>query len=414
MVSGNPISRVHIVATGLMGGVGFLLLLIFLAYRSNDYSAHNDPYDLAKMGQSLVEGEGLTIDGLPYVILPPGFSAVVGFAGLFLEDAEWNTKMLSIAFFLASLGFLYRVLVYFLEDRRWAWLALLLYAGNSQILFNAASGRSESLYGLILFGMAYVGTRIRRPGLVWSGVLAAGTTALYYVRPEGLLAGAAWIVWFAAKWKGDRWQRLRHAGLITAIVILLVLPYLLFLKTHTGRWQLSGKTYVNLIMAELNSPFRDTSRPATPRYLINEVVQRDPTEARSVSEYLRDPEADMFRRIPVNMIDLLRVYWLTFSFGGLLVLFGFVRFENDRRMLLAALLIPMGIMIFFFVSNRIVAAYHWLAVLCFTNGLRYALKLVASRLSDRTTGYAGLSVVVLTVFYEMRGVLRILLDRVVS
>ncbi len=57
---------------------GILILIIFKSINDTDYIREKDPYEYAMVGKSIWQGDGLSLEGIPYVIHPPGFSVIAG------------------------------------------------------------------------------------------------------------------------------------------------------------------------------------------------------------------------------------------------------------------------------------------------------------------------------------------------
>jgi len=392
----------------------YVPMVVVLAIASTDFKNKNDSYDQALVAESLFQGRGITFNERPYVILPPGYSIVIGLVNAIVQNPEWGTKVIGVTSFIASIYVLHLILFLLLKDELWVVVGMLLYASNSNVLINAASGRSESFFCLIFLTFVY--WLLRKPGLSVNSLIliSGGSAALYYVRPEGLLIGLVLLLWLLF-WSQEELGRKILFSLIAAMAILvLIFPYLFFLKEQTGRWQLSGKTYVNLVMGELHSPFRDKSVSFEGRYAINEQVQIEPKLAKGLFEYWDEPENDLYRRIPANLQDLAVTYWFTFSIGLVVILGGMIGSEKEANAFLLSLFAVVVVYIPFFVTSRILAIFHWILISYLVFGFKNLHRYLSSRFNERRLAAGMLVIVGLEVLYEGRSAVKIIYNYVTS
>jgi 4-amino-4-deoxy-L-arabinose transferase-like glycosyltransferase len=125
-----------------------------------------------------------------------------------------------------------------------AFFAALLYAFSPDLVEVQSEAMTEGAYMFFLFSSIWLTWRMMEaPSLERGAVLGAAAAATFLVRPEGLLA-----VGMAMVWPLVRRDRLlpRFGGALTALAVILVLvaPYLLWVKAERGRWGLSVRPSV--------------------------------------------------------------------------------------------------------------------------------------------------------------------------
>ncbi len=395
---------------------GLLVLyvgLLFLQLISNkDFYQHDDSFEQAMVGRSLWEGNGIQLNGHPYVVLPPGLSVIIGGMDLIVKDLEWSGKAATLASFFVCLFLIYRIASFFFKEDLFIFITVILFAANSNTLINAINGRSESLFTAVCLGLVYITLRWRDPayGSVLKMLMFAVLWAfLYYVRPEGFVAGGIlflWILWY----RRFSWRKNMLLFLAPPVFFIFIFPYLLFLKESTGRWQLSGKTYINLVMGELKSPYQTGllfDEHTAPRYFVADQVTGNPLLAKGFGEYWNEPDNDIIGRIPHNLFRLGTVYGLTFSMAGLLLCFWGSRiFSRPENMFLLSSISVVLLYVIFFILPRSVAIYHWVICIYLAAGLKAWELFLESRLKNKSKDLLFYAPLALLVLYEIRSVLK--------
>jgi hypothetical protein len=354
-----------------------LALALFLSVHvriNDDYEKKKDPYDYVHTGQSLVRGEGILFYNQAYVIHPPGFSLAAGGLNVFYRDPQMAGIYASLIFFIVSIFFVYRIADRISGHSFWAGLTIVLFCGNTVVLDQAVNGRAESLFVCLMTALVYMalstGHRIFSSFIpcVMNAALAA---LLYYVRPEGALVAVVVGAWTWRRAVPQR--RVQYAMTWLMTVAILWIPYFLFLKETTTVWQFSGKTTINLVMGELQSPYQDGA--GGPRYDVIQKVIGDPHASSGVWNYLTTNSASILSRIPTNASTLFSHLIHSWSaIGLLLAACGVWAFPEKYRGLILSLLGILIIYLAFFILGRVIAAYHWIFCLLVVAGIRSLLK----------------------------------------
>ncbi len=387
-----------------------IIILFGLWYRlgllDDNYRKGYDPFEYAQLGTSIWSGYGIQFKHVPDVVLPPGFPIVVGLIDLIIEDPEWSGKIVGLCSFLLSLLLVYKIGNFLFEDIGLVWMLLLLFATNSNLLINASNGYSESLFTSVFLLMVWLSLN-HRSDLIQSVFFGFLWSWLYLIRPEGMIIGFILFVWMVCLK-----TRIIFVILTPLIFVILILPYLYFLRENTGVWQFSGKTYLNLVMGELESPYqKKTAGTATERYKIIDRTLADPSLSFGFMTYWQEPENDIFRRIPTNLGKLFMHYVWSFSIvGAALGFLGLFYVKKPYHYFLWLMLLPVLTYVIFFVLPRTVSVFHWIfmiGIVCGIDGLR---KLMIGR----TMGQKWISGVpwfvgAVIMAYQFRSVIKIII-----
>lgn len=220
----------------------------------------NDASAYLESGRNLVDGRGFTRDGgFPELHFPPGAPVFLGlawkasgsplFALAFVNLLFSSLCLLPIAALARRLG----------GDRAGlaaTWIAALA-PGITSVPANLGGGSESAYLFWLLVTLWLVATLPARRGPgVWATAGLAGLTAgaVYLTRPEGLLLVAVIIVVIALSSGvvGDlRARSLSPSRLVRQFgppavmglaFVACLAPYLGFLHTHTGKWEVTAKT----------------------------------------------------------------------------------------------------------------------------------------------------------------------------
>src|SRR6185436_17100324 len=120
-----------------------------------------------------------------------------------------------------------------------AFFVALLYAFAPGLMEYQSEPMTEGAYMFFLFGSMWLTWRMsEEPSLERGVVLGAAAAATFLVRPEGMLAVAMALAWPLLR--RDRLPARVGGVLLTlAVILLLLAPYLLWVKSERGRWGVS-------------------------------------------------------------------------------------------------------------------------------------------------------------------------------
>ncbi len=206
--------------------------------------------------RNILAGSGLTLNGLPHIALGPfvpiatafttsitGFEPFVAqrllmaIAGALLVPSVWYLLQIHAGQRIARNGAVLLV----------GWLALIDVAPKLGPMWRHLYAGSEPVFLALLFGgfalgeAGLRGRRLRRYAFyILAGVCLASAML---ARPEALVVAGIYAVVRTLPW----WRSEKAATTLTAFVIsgatalVLVTPYLAYMRQHSGTWMLSGK-----------------------------------------------------------------------------------------------------------------------------------------------------------------------------
>lgn len=142
-------------------------------------------------------------------------------------------------------------------------LAALLYAFQPSIVEVQSDPMTEGAFMFFLFGSMWLTWKMMEESSLERGVaLGAAAAAAFLTRPEGLLAIAIAVGWPLIECLRRRRQvglRLGGIGITVLALVLLLSPFLLWVKAERGRWGLSIRP--SAISAERSVGIRDDGTP---------------------------------------------------------------------------------------------------------------------------------------------------------
>jgi hypothetical protein len=233
----------------------FIGLLIRVHLFRIDVFHENDVVHYSHLGKNLIEsgnysyGENFNMG----VFMPPGYPIFVGLMQLFIHDLSSATKLVSLIFSVITI-FLFFLIGKEIYNKDAGLFAAFAYAVHPLILDLSIFGLPDALYLCLQFLSIYVFiVSIRKDHLfmyVGLGMLFALT---YLTKPDGLLLLLLPFLHLFGFW-GDKHninkRQLLKIFLMISIFILCISPYLIFLKSNTGQFSVTGKVQVNLMIAE--------------------------------------------------------------------------------------------------------------------------------------------------------------------
>ncbi len=394
--------------------ISILCLMIYLSLYDTEYIRENDPYDYAKVGESIWNGSGISLNEKPYVLMPPGFPVIAGGLNEILNNPELSIKFSSILFWIITVFLLYLFLGYFFKEQSFCIIGVLLYVSNSVMIHSAAAGRVEPVFlsFLMLFAILLIQksvmNKITKVSYLFITFLAVVASSMYYLRPEGLwIAGVLWMV-FIFQIRMPVIKKTIFTVIYLAGISIMIFPYVFFLKSQTGQWQLSGKAYANLVMGEMDSPYQSgiySENKIPYRYTIIERIINNPDEARTASDYFSESPNKLYERIFPNLKSLTISVWFSYSIiGSLLIVLGLMKIPIDRQMWIWGTISVLGLYLMFFILNRFVAMYQPFFLVMLIGGMWVVKEWIIKLLSDK---WAEIFVFVLTgllMVYQLRNI----------
>lgn len=255
--------------------VGVFLRVMF-AWTDNVVGPDESAY--LGTGASIWRGDGIVYRNQPQLHFPPLLPIILGGLGKVLPEPHHATVLVTFITSVALMVVL-ALLAHRIAGRRAAELTLWIVAlspGLSATLARNAGG-SEAISALVMFGAGLLavgsGRWDDRPTVLRSFLIGLLVGAGYLLRPENIPLAAVFGLILAVRAVGGRVNRtiftVKNAGRVAALavamivgVLLLASPYLAYLHTHTGKWELTAKSVdVNIeawqALAKADRPTRD-------------------------------------------------------------------------------------------------------------------------------------------------------------
>jgi asparagine N-glycosylation enzyme membrane subunit Stt3 len=223
----------------------------------DDINLVGDTVFYSRLGKNLIES-GRYFFGENYnvgIFFPPGYPILIGLASLFFKDLFFAAKLVS---FILSCGSI--ILSYLigkdLYNKEAGLFAALLCAIYPILIIISVQGYSDAPFIFFLLLSLYLFIKfIKKDNIVFHALLGFifGVTCL--IRPEALfLLLLPGIQVFGAF---DPALRFKGKSLLSFVVIFLVFtltlsPYLFFVKNYTGKFSLSGKSNISILLGELS------------------------------------------------------------------------------------------------------------------------------------------------------------------
>jgi 4-amino-4-deoxy-L-arabinose transferase-like glycosyltransferase len=238
----------------------FSILLIGIVSRIlkfQDSAMVMDTVAFSRLGKNLIE-YGRYVFGENYnmgIFFPPGYPACIGVVNLFFHDLFFSAKLVS---FIAScitivLSFLIGKELY---SREAGLFAALVYAVYPVILIISVDAYADALFFCFILLSLYIFTiSLKRDNVFIHMLLGISIASAFLIRPEGLfllfLPGLQLFGVFTGRLYFHKSYFLKLA-LVTVLFIVFISPYMIFLRNYTGKFNISGKANVSIILGELS------------------------------------------------------------------------------------------------------------------------------------------------------------------
>jgi 4-amino-4-deoxy-L-arabinose transferase-like glycosyltransferase len=393
----------------LKSQVGIIAVLLIIAaiprisylayYHRIGGDIETDGVRYVMLAKNLAQGKGLTDwFGHPHTHYSPGYPLLIAALSWGKGDLELKGRLVSL-----FCGILLLLPVWYLASALWgryeAAVACLLVATNPYLIeFSSKVMAEASLALFITTGVALlVGDMTREKVVLYLGAcLCMGCACV--TKPEGtpyfLLVGIWPVVQLLNRSKRGSINALKRLPLWLMAFIILVFPYMLFLKKHVGHWQLSGRLAEQVILFEYGHDFDAFKKYNQLNSENTEVLlEQEKREFQGlVSAILSEPSRFAKRYVRNIKIEFLNILpqvcgWLT------LVLLGIGFFSSVFRPLalnpqwaLAASLAPLMLFPILFVMNRIIIPLLPFILLLVARGTTLSLRWLLSQFGFNRVG----------------------------
>ena len=215
-----------------------------------------DAVAYTRLGKNLIEsgkyvfGENFNLG----IWLPPGYPILVGLINLFFDDLFLSGKIISLFFSIVSI-FLFYLIGKELNNKEAGLFSAFAYAiYPTKIIERTLEVHTEGFFFCFLFFSIYLFiVLLKRNNFFIYILLGISIGISYLTRPEGLfLLLLPLLTLFKSNplRNESNEKRVFKVCVTFVIFILIVSPYLLFLKQSTGRLTLSGKANTVILAGE--------------------------------------------------------------------------------------------------------------------------------------------------------------------
>jgi hypothetical protein len=225
-------------------------LLLSLAAAARSAGVFADSYEYIQSGLTLVSGQGYkSMSGDNQLWFPPFYPLLIGTTNLLLHNPILSARLVALVASVASIVLFYFV-VRFLLPGAPAVTATWLYALLPLRVYVSGMAMSENVFALLVFAAVLLWlVSIRRAVLGLACGVIFGLA--YLTRPEALvvllIVAAATLVSALRQRAKEQWLR---GVLLCAGFAIILFPYACYLKSISGRWQMTGKLGINLAIAD--------------------------------------------------------------------------------------------------------------------------------------------------------------------
>lgn len=233
----------------------FLTGLIFrVIVYGNEILIQSDAPYFSRLGKNLIE-YGRYVFGENYNIglfFPPGYPLFVGITNLFINDLFISAKLVSLSASLITI-FLFYIIGKRLYGSEAGLFAAFAYALHPLILKFSVYGSTEALFFCFLFLSIYLFmVLVNRDGFFIYILLGISIAISYLIRPEGLFLLLLPLLYLFSSNPLKNKGRLLKISFMCLIFILIISPYVFFLKNSTGKYTLTGKIDHIAFLGELS------------------------------------------------------------------------------------------------------------------------------------------------------------------
>ena len=281
----------------------FLILLIgFLlrAIKFGDTVVGTDVAAFSRLGKNFIESGRYTF-GENYnlgVYFPPGYPLFIGIINLFAHDLFFSARLVSFISSLITIPIFY-LLGRELHNEESGLFAAFAYAVYPLSIILGVYGNSDALFFCFFFLAIYVFLlSLRKDRLLLYlplGILAGIATI---TRPEGMfifiLPFLHFYGFFGEKPPSAKRQLIRVV-IMLSVFIMIITPYMLFVKNYTGKFALSGKNNIAVLLAELSYGKEFHEIVNAPKNLYDEAAFSLTSDKRQLTGWNRNVQRSLLR-----------------------------------------------------------------------------------------------------------------------
>lgn len=239
----------------------FAIILIGIVARVikfDDVNLVTDTVVYSRLGKNLIES-GRYIFGENYnmgIFFPPGYPLFIGPVNQIFNDLFLSAKLVSFILSCGSIYFAY-LIGKELYDKKSGLFAALLFAVYPVLIIVSVQGYSDAPFIFFLLLSLYLFMKsLTKESIIFHAFLGFIFAVTCLIRPEALflllLPGIQVFGAFSSTLRFSGKFLLRFV-ILSLVFVLTLSPYLLLIKNYTGKFSLSGKSNISILLGELSS-----------------------------------------------------------------------------------------------------------------------------------------------------------------
>jgi 4-amino-4-deoxy-L-arabinose transferase-like glycosyltransferase len=242
----------------------YLILVLILLIGSivrmvkfGDTAVGTDVAAFSRLGKNFIESGSYTF-GENYnmgVFFPPGYPLFIAVINLFFNDLFFSAKLVS---FLASLVtiFIFYLIGRELHNEEGGLFAAFAYAVYPLSIILGVYGNSDALFFCFFFFTIYMFLlSLKKDSMLYYCLIGISAGIATITRPEGIfliMLPSLHFFGIVGNKPPETVKRLFRVVAMLSLFIMIISPYMLFVKNYTGKFALSGKNNIVVLLAELS------------------------------------------------------------------------------------------------------------------------------------------------------------------
>ncbi len=238
----------------------FLILIIGFILRAikfGDTVVGTDVAAFGRLGRNFIES-GTYSFGENYnmgVFFPPGYPLFIGTLNLLMRDIFFSARLVSFISSLITIPLFY-LIAKELHNEESGLFAAFAYAVYPLSIILGVYGNSDALFFCFFFLAVYVFLLSLKKDCISFYVLLGVLIGIATItRPEGMFICILPVLHFLGLLGQRPLSNKRHVIkfiIMLSLFVMILSPYMLFVKSYTGKFALSGKNNIVVLLAELS------------------------------------------------------------------------------------------------------------------------------------------------------------------
>ncbi len=315
-----------------------------------------DTVAYSRLGKNLIEygryafGENYNMG----VFFPPGYPVLIGLTNLFFHDLFFSAKLVSFISSCMSIYLAY-LLGRELYNKEAGLFASLLFSIYPTILIISIQGYADApFFSFLLLSIFVFIKTLRKNRIIYYLLIGTCFGITYLIRPEGLfllLLPFSQIFGIFDEKIHLHKNHIIKFSFIFIVFGLIISPYIIFVKDYTGRFNLSGKGNISILLGKLSGDYnyhQIVNAPDNPYDRAAFKLTEDKTQLSgwnrkknlSFKEYILGDLSGFLRRYQKNLLQEIYTLFKLLSPIALPLFFAFFYrdlFQNRQRFIFLVL-----------------------------------------------------------------------------